>query len=49
MGFVDAGGDHVHLLRNEGAVPARTVAVQLLPADATRRVDAERPDGCVVF
>jgi hypothetical protein len=49
MGFVDPGGDHVHLLRNEGAVPAGTVAVQLLPADAMRRIDAERPNGCLVF
>lgn len=49
MGFVDQGGDHVHLLRNEGAVEARTVAVQMLPAGATRRIDAPKPDGCVVF
>jgi hypothetical protein len=39
MGFVDAGGDHAHLLRNEGAVVARTTAVQLIPAGATRRID----------
>jgi hypothetical protein len=38
MGFVDEGGDHVHLLRNEGSVAARTIAVQLIPADATRRI-----------
>ena len=44
--FVDAGGDHVHLLRNEGAVEARTVAVQLIPAAATRRIDAQGPVGC---
>src|SRR5215203_3765386 len=43
MGFIDRGGDHVHLLRNEGAVEARTVAVQLVPADATRRIDAVGP------
>jgi quercetin dioxygenase-like cupin family protein len=46
MGFVDAGGDHVHLLRNEGSVEARTVAVQLIPADAVRRVDAPSPGNC---
>src|SRR6058998_166779 len=34
MGFVDPGGEHVHILRNEGAVEARTVTVQLIPADA---------------
>lgn len=46
MGFVDEGGDHVHLLRNEGAVEARTIAVQLIPAGATRRIDAAGPAGC---
>lgn len=49
MGFVDEGGHHVHLIRNEGAVEARTMAVQLLPADAARRIDGERPAGCAVF
>jgi hypothetical protein len=46
MGFVDAGGDHVHLLRNEDSVDARTVAVQLIPAGAVRRIDAEGPAAC---
>jgi hypothetical protein len=46
MGFVDPGGDHVHLLRNEGAVEARTVAVQLVAADAVRRIDAPAPESC---
>ena len=32
MGFVDPGGSHVHLIRHEDAVDARTVAVQLIPA-----------------
>lgn len=45
-GFVDAGGDHVHLLRNEGAVEARTIAVQLIPAGATRRSDASASPYC---
>lgn len=45
-GFVDAGGDHVHLLRNEGTVPAKTIAVQLIPANATRRVDMPAPGNC---
>ena len=39
MGFVDSGGDHVHLVRNEGGVVARSVTIQLIPAGATRRVD----------
>jgi quercetin dioxygenase-like cupin family protein len=45
-GFVDAGGSHVHLLRNEGAVEARTIAVQLIPAGATRRIDAPASPSC---
>jgi quercetin dioxygenase-like cupin family protein len=39
MGFVDPGGSHVHLIRNEDSAPAVTVAVQLLPAGASRRID----------
>jgi hypothetical protein len=46
MGFVDPGGDHVHILRNEGATDARTIAVQLIPAAAVRRIDAEDPGNC---
>lgn len=46
MGLVDEGGDHVHVIRNEGSVDARTVAVQLIPAGATRRIDAEGNAGC---
>jgi hypothetical protein len=47
MGFVDHGGDsHVHLIRNEGTVSATTVAVQLIPADTTRRIDAPIPGNC---
>jgi quercetin dioxygenase-like cupin family protein len=38
-GFVDAGGDDVHMLRNNTGSAAETVAVQLLPKDAPRRVD----------
>lgn len=45
-GFVDAGGDHVHNLRNEGSVEARTIAVQLIPAGATRRIDAPASTNC---
>ena len=46
MGLVDAGGDHVHVIRNEGSVEARTVAVQLIPAGATRRIDGEGHSAC---
>ena len=43
-GMVDAG--HVHLIRNEGSVVARAIAVQLVPAGAVRRVDQPAPPSC---
>ena len=46
MGFVDPGGKHVHIVRNEGPVQASTIAVQLIPATATRRIDAPDPGNC---
>jgi quercetin dioxygenase-like cupin family protein len=46
MGFVDEGGDHVHVIRNEDSIEARTIAVQLVPADATRRVSADANPAC---
>jgi quercetin dioxygenase-like cupin family protein len=46
MGFVDEGGDHVHVIRNEDSVEARTVAVQLVPADSVRRADAPANPRC---
>jgi hypothetical protein len=46
MGFVDPGGDHVHIIRNEGAVEAKTIAVQLIPAGQPRRIDVADPGNC---
>ena len=46
MGFVDPGGTHVHVLRNEGNVEASTIAVQLVPTAAIRRIDAADPGNC---
>jgi hypothetical protein len=46
MGVVDAGGDHVHVIRNEGTEEARTITVQLIPAAAARRIDAPAPGNC---
>jgi hypothetical protein len=43
MGFVDEGGDHVHVIRNDGPVAAETIAVQLIPAGQPRRKDAPQP------
>jgi quercetin dioxygenase-like cupin family protein len=45
-GFLDPGNGHVHILRNEGAVPAETVAVQFLEHGAVRRIDAPNPGTC---
>jgi hypothetical protein len=45
--FVDPGGGHVHLVRNEDpAVVATGYAVQLIPQSATRRIDAPAPGNC---
>ena len=46
MGFVDAGGGHVQVVRNEGAVTASTTAVQFIPNGATRRIDTPAPGNC---
>ena len=54
MGFADAGGDHVHNIRNESQnEEARTITVQLIPArlDGSssvpdRRKDADDPGIC---
>lgn len=46
QGFVDPGGAHVHIIRNEGSVEAATVAVQVIPHGATRRIDADAPGNC---
>lgn len=46
-GFVDEGGDDVHMLRNDTALPAETIAVQLLPKDAPRKIDVPTaPQNC---
>lgn len=44
--FVDPGGDHVHIIRNEGDVVAKTTAVQLIPAGAALRIDVADPGNC---
>jgi uncharacterized cupin superfamily protein len=46
MGFVDGGGDHSHIIRNEGSIPASTMAVQVIPAGFARRIDAAAPGNC---
>ena len=44
--FVDSGGDHVHMIRNETSEIATGYAVQLIPAGATRRIDSDVPPNC---
>jgi len=46
MAFVDPGGEHVHILRNEGAIEARTISVQFIPAGAGRRIEVPDPGNC---
>lgn len=46
MGFVDPGGDHAHIIRNEGAVEARSITVQVIPAGQPRRIDIADPGTC---
>jgi len=47
--FTDIGGGSVHLVRNETAQVAQTVAVQFVPAGAMRRQDAPNPGHCSLF
>ena len=48
--FIDQGGDQgVHILRNETGTTAVTVAVQLVPAGAPRRIDVTPSPGNCPF
>jgi Cupin domain len=44
--FVDQGGGHVHIGRNEGATPVELSVTYLLPVGAGARIDAPRPGNC---
>ena len=48
QGFVDPGSDVVHMVRNETAAPAETIAVQILPQGASRRIEEPEPANCHV-
>ena len=41
--FVDEGGDHAHLMANEGDGDLVLVAFQILPTGAPRRIDLPEP------
>jgi quercetin dioxygenase-like cupin family protein len=47
--FTDIGCGDVHLVRNEGSVDAVDFAVQIIPAGADRRIDADQPANCTVI
>jgi hypothetical protein len=46
MSFVDRGGTHVHIIRNEGTVEAQVIAFRLVPAGQPGRIDAPDPGNC---
>jgi hypothetical protein len=47
QGLIDHGGDHAHVIRNEDPnVVAQTIAVQILPKDAPRRLDKPASEAC---
>ena len=41
--FVDEGGDHAHLVANEGTTDLVVIAFQILPKGAPRRIDVPAP------
>ena len=41
--FVDEGGDHAHIVVNEGDTELVVVAFQIIPDGATRRIDKPAP------
>ena len=46
-GFIDAGGGHVHMVRNESSTDQLvTQAFQIIPAGQPRRIDAPSPGYC---
>lgn len=49
MAFVDPGGSHAHIIRNEGTVAAQNIAVQLVPAGQPRRIDLPTAPGNCPF
>jgi quercetin dioxygenase-like cupin family protein len=46
MAFIDPGGEHVHILRDESTVEAKTTAIQIIPASAERRIEVADPGNC---
>jgi hypothetical protein len=46
MTFVDKGGNHVHIVRNEGDVQAQAYAFRLVPSGQPGRIDEPDPGNC---
>ena len=44
--FTDAGGDDIHMLRNNTSAPVETIAVQLIPDGQPRKIDEPQPGTC---
>ena len=47
--FVDIGGGAVHIIRDESGAVAKTVVVQFIPKNATRRIDVTPAPGNCPF
>ena len=45
-GFMDEGGNDIHMIKNNTSEPAETIALQVLPRGATRRIDEPDPGTC---
>ena len=45
-GFMDEGGNDIHMIKNNTSAPAETIALQVLPQGATRRIDEPDPGTC---
>lgn len=45
-GFVDSGGNDIHMLKNNGTTTAETVAVQFIPHGQPRKIDEPQPANC---
>ena len=46
QGFMDAGGNDIHMIKDNTADPAETIALQVLPKGALRRIDEPDPGTC---
>ena len=46
QGFVDRGGGHVHLVKNDGNEVLELIAFQIIPEGAATRIDVPAPGNC---